>query len=232
VGLLVKHTKEFKKSQRTCGVHFADKVYDFGEGGPGQGGKMDGDGEYMTKGEKRYVDRILQRGQGQIQGASQPMEEEYPQQSHPGDMGYGYRDSDQMGEQFYPGMNIHNHHYSQEQAQLMLSQQNEHITPSKLLAANMQRQSQRSKIDDAESSENNLMRNQGACIYDTFSPSFNQMTMQRPDSKTYNGQYRKSKDHMRKNTNKAQQRRHQQAQDTDENHQHQNQNFDGNFLHF
>jgi hypothetical protein len=193
---------------------------------------MDGDGEYLTKGEMRYVDRILQRGQGQMQGASRPMEEEYPQQGYPGDMGYGYRDSDQIGDQFYPGMNIHNHHYSQEQAQLMPNQLNEHINPSKLLSTHMQRQSQRSKPDDAESSENNLMRNQGACIYDTFNPSHNQMTMQRPDSKTYNGQYRKSKDHMRKNTNKAQQRRHKQAQDTDENHQHQNQNFDRNFLHF
>jgi hypothetical protein len=152
-------------------------------------------------------------------------------------MGYGYRDSDQIGDQFYPGMNIHNHHYSQEQAQLMLNPQNEHISPSKLLASNMQRQSQRSEIDDAESSENNLMRNQGACIYDTFNPSFNEMTMQKPDSKTYNGQYKKSMDQMRKNINKAQQRRQQQAQDTNENHQHQNhydqqqnQNFDGNFL--
>jgi hypothetical protein len=166
------------------------------------------------------------------------MEEEHPQQGYPGGMVYGYQDSDQMGDQFYPGMNIHNHHYSQEQAQLMLNQQNEHISPSKLLASNMQRQFQRPEMDDAQSSDNNLMRDQGACIYDTFNPSFNQMTMQKPDSKTYNGQYKKSMDRMRKNINKAQQRRYQQAQDANENHQNQKQydqqqkeNFYGNFFY-
>jgi hypothetical protein len=40
-------------------VRFADKVYDSGSPGLGGGGKSDGDGEYLTKGEKRYVDRIL-----------------------------------------------------------------------------------------------------------------------------------------------------------------------------
>jgi hypothetical protein len=197
---------------------------DSGSPDRGVGVKSDGDSEYLTREEKRYVERILGRGQVQMEGESPMMDGEYPQQGYPGGMGYGYRDFDETGEQMYPGMNIHNHHYSQEQAQLLMHQQNPHLSPSHQLA-NMQRQSIRPEPDDLENPDSNLMRNQGACIYETFNPSFNQMTMQKPSPKTYNGQYKKSMDHIRKTTNKGQRGRHQLPNENQYD-QGQNQNFD------